>query len=409
MTVECEIAIVGSGPSGAAAAWTISKLAPELIPHTIIIEAGRHPKEKVCAGCVTGRSWKLLEGMGLSVHVNHVTIDAVRFLTMLGDINLPRTGVARIVRRGEFDAALLDRVRSSGIAVHENARVSGATRDHDHVHLAVARKAPHRSGYEEKYIARAVIGADGATSAIRRRMAQTLRPPIRTMMAEVPAPSNYMGLPENLIVFDFRLTGRGFRGYRWIFPCLREADTRWFSVGICDFDPSSRWDLRPEVEHLLHEYGLSPTHVQWREYPFLAFDMRDRLGGPGWLLAGEAAGSDQLLAEGISYAIESGVLAAEHIVEAFRSNDFSMRNYTHRYHWSRVGKELRTLKALAGMFYNPLLHKRVLRAGLFNDQLCAIGGEILAGELEPRSKLALRIALNLFRTMGSQILTPLRK
>jgi len=51
---------------------------------------------------------------------------------------------------------------------------------------------------------------------------------------------------------------------------------------------------------------------------------------------------------------------------------------------------------------------RVLRAGLFNDELCAIGGEILAGEIEPRTKLALRIAYNLFKTMAGHALSPLK-
>lgn len=405
MAQEWEIAIVGSGPAGAVAAWTIGRLFPELAERTVLLEAGHHPREKICAGCVTGRSWRLLKEMGFHLTVSHVPINAVRFLTALGDITLPRNAVGRIVRRGEFDAALLDAVRQKGVAVHERTKVLSASYAGDRIQIVGAQSsATMQKQRQEKYLARVAIGADGATSVVRRHLGKTPRQPAKTAMVEVPVPQNFTGLPDNMLAFDFRPVSRGLRGYRWIFPSLSDTGARWVSVGVCDFDPLRRSDLRPEIEELLSEYGLSHAAARWREYPFYSFDMRDTLGGPGWLLAGEAAGSDNLLAEGISYAVESGVLAAEFAVNAFRSNDFSMQKYTHHYHWSRVGKELRTLKALADMFYSPLLHMRVLRAGLFNEELCAIGGEILAGELEPRTKLALRIAFNLLKTMGAHAL-----
>jgi len=414
MTQEYEIAIVGSGPAGVAAALKIGEMAPELAERVVLLEAGRHPREKICAGCVTGRSWRLLENLGLKINVNYKPVNSVRFITAIGDITLPRAAVARIVRRSEFDAALAAQLREKGIAIHEGARMLSAARFGDRIEITAARSPadgkPSNTISEEKYLARAVIGADGATSAVRRRLGKTARRPIRTVMVKLPIPPNFSALPEDLIVFDFRPSSYCLRGYRWIFPCLGEKDEPSLSVGVCDFDPMRRRDLRPEVEDLLNEYGLSScAHSgEWREYPFYAFDTRDTLGGPGWLLAGEAAGSDNLLAEGISYAIESGVLAGEFVAQAFQSNNLSMENYTHYYHWSRVGKELRTLKVLADMFYSPLLHMRVLRAGLFNDELCAIGGEILAGEIEPRTKLALRIAYNLFKTMAGHALSPLK-
>ena len=123
------------------------------------------------------------------------------------------------------------------------------------------------------------------------------------------------------------------------------------------------------------------------------------------MLTGEAAGSDPLLAEGISYAIEMGGFVAEQIADVFERGDFSMKNYTGRFHWSRVGKEMLALTTMSSWFYS-VWHKRFLKAGLFDPGLCAKGGEILAGELDPKMKVAAKIGAKLMLNFFKQTFVP---
>lgn len=391
--------IVGSGPAGAAAAYKIADIAPQLADKVAVLEAGRHPRRKICAGCVTGRGWGLLKSHGVEVEVPHIPIASVVFLTAMGDITLNRGGLGKIVRRYDFDSALVRRVKEKGVTVFENSRVTALEQNGDKVAVQITRLLDSVSTIS-KLSAKVVLGADGATSVVRKYLARTYRKPAKTIMVEAVG-SHRTEKFENALCFDFRPVVRGFRGYRWIFPAMSERENL-FSVGVCEFQAGDGFNIIELIEELLIEFNFKVIPGSKREFPFYQFNNRDILGGRGWLLAGESAGSDNLLAEGISYAIESGFFSAEQVVRAFETGDFSFSKYTHDYHWSRVGKELRTLKILADVFYGRL-HRRSVRAGLFNAHLCALGGDILAGDLEPRTKVALRIALNFWKTMALQI------
>lgn len=395
-----EVLIVGSGPAGTATAYKLASIAPLLVEKIVLVEAGRHPRRKICAGCVTGRAWGLLEAQGLEVDVPHIPITSVVFLTALGDITLNRHGLGRIVRREDFDSALVQKVREKGVCVIENCKVTHLEQKGDKIAVQ-AHQLINGIPKTTKMSAKVVVGADGATSMVRKCLAHSVREPAKTLMVEVVG-SHRTEEFERALCFDFRPVKKGFRGYRWIFPAMSDKK-HLFTVGVCDFQPTKGFNVKELLGELMREFDLQAIDNSKREFPFYPFHSRDKLGGMGWLLVGESAGSDNLLAEGISYAIESGFFASEQIASAFRTGDFSFSNYTHDYHWSRVGKELRTLKALADVFYGRL-HLRSVRAGLFNDHLCALGEDILAGDLEPRTKVALKIALNFWKTMALQVL-----
>jgi flavin-dependent dehydrogenase len=70
------------------------------------------------------------------------------------------------------------------------------------------------------------------------------------------------------------------------------------------------------------------------------------------LLAGDAAGVDPLMGEGISIALEYGRFAAAAAIEALRSGDVSGVAYQRAVDGSWLGKKLRRLHLATRLFYS---------------------------------------------------------
>ena len=99
--------------------------------------------------------------------------------------------------------------------------------------------------------------------------------------------------------------------------------------------------VRPDLPRLLTGF-LSSRDADLGQNPFQGhpihmYDPFEPLSAPGLLLVGDAAGIDPLLGEGISPALAFGRVAADAIEAAFRSNDFSLKDYGRRVFLSEVG------------------------------------------------------------------------
>jgi flavin-dependent dehydrogenase len=71
------------------------------------------------------------------------------------------------------------------------------------------------------------------------------------------------------------------------------------------------------------------------------------------MLAGDAAGVDPLMGEGISCAFEHGKLAARYIGELRAGDRAALTKYDAAMHHGAVGKKLRKLAFAARHFYGP--------------------------------------------------------
>jgi flavin-dependent dehydrogenase len=95
-------------------------------------------------------------------------------------------------------------------------------------------------------------------------------------------------------------------------------------------------------------------------HPIHLYSPRSALATPHVLLAGDAAGADPLLGEGISLALGYGRLAARALVDAFTRDDLSFADYTGVVHHSALGRSLRNRHAAARLLYrlrHPLLQR----------------------------------------------------
>src|SRR6202171_1258088 len=166
MTQRFDLAIVGGGPAGSAAAWQ----AVQTGARVIVLDKAEFPRDKPCGDGLTARAVSYLQKMGLADEVSKFhRVDRVRvFSPSEWEMSFPRRpGMpdhGHVARRPELDTLLLKHAESAGAEVRQSSEVVGPVIDDDGRVTGVTLK----SG--EKVLADAVIAADGAYSPIKRAL-----------------------------------------------------------------------------------------------------------------------------------------------------------------------------------------------------------------------------------------------
>ena len=151
-------------------------------------------------------------------------------------------------------------------------------------------------------------------------LAAGARTRLRSLLTEDFGPHDFM------LTFGYYVPGRDdllrvqffedFEGYAWAFPRPDHL-----SVGICGkVGEDSMAGLRERLHGFMRRFGYSLDAAQVYSHllPSLSVDTWSglRLAGPGWALAGDAGGLvDPVTGEGIYYAMRSGELLAESLLE----------------------------------------------------------------------------------------------
>src|SRR5438105_1518886 len=206
-----DVAVVGAGPAGA---WAAERLARAGARVTIFDPT--HPREKPCGGGVTGRALALVGDAVDATSFARTTIHTARFLSR-GDapavVTLdPGSDIALVVAsRAAFDAAILAAAGRAG-AVLERTRVRDVTVDATGVRLDTDA-GPRRASF--------VVGADGANSLVRRRLAM----PFRRDQLSIATGVFARGVTSDEIVIEFDADPPG---YLWSFPRPDHL-----AIGVC--------------------------------------------------------------------------------------------------------------------------------------------------------------------------------
>jgi len=334
------IIIVGSGPAGAATALALHRLDPALAADVLLLDKARHPRPKVCAGGLIPAGTRWLAEHDLALDVPHVTVHRALVTTPTTTVRHDDRDLCAVVRRAEFDAALVDACRARGIMLREDEHVVDAVRTDDGIRLETNRGS---------YAARLVIGADGSGSVIRRRLVDPGKQHIaRAIMADVPVGALcWSGFAEQRYDFDFHLLRRGLRGYLWAFPCLIDGVPH-ANIGAYSLTP-----IGSQLDDAFAAYlGTFTDAVPRRAaFPIHWYRPRARLAAPHAWLVGDAAGVDPLMGEGISLAFEYGTIAAATAVEAVSGGDCSGIAYQRAVERSSLGTKLRRLHLATRLFY----------------------------------------------------------
>ncbi|MCU1693439.1 MAG: geranylgeranyl reductase [Frankiales bacterium] len=284
-----DVAVVGTGPAGAAAA----RAAAATGAATVLLERASLPRYKRCGGGLVGASQAAVLATGVDLPaLSRDTVGRLTF-TWRGRQEFTRTAPAFLpmVLRSELDAALVAAAVDAGAVLREGVTVTSYAEDRGVVTLGT-------SGGDLR--ARAVVGADGSQGRAAAHVGVVSGQVDLGMEAELPTPAGSDW--DGRVLLDW---GPVPGSYGWVFP---KGDT--LTVGVIGARDQGA-AVRAYYRALLARLGLDPA-TALHDGGHLT-----RVRAPGSplrrgqvLVAGDAAGLlEPWTREGISFALRSGALA----------------------------------------------------------------------------------------------------
>ncbi len=304
-----DLAIVGGGPAGSAAAITAARSGLSVL----LVDRATFPRDKCCGDGLTALALRLGEGLGLDPllipgwqTVEDLVIHppggrSTRYPLPCGD------GLyAAVVPRMQYDAALLDLARSAGADVRDGHGLTGINVDGDVATLEVEGLGTIR--------ATTVVAADGMWSPTRKLLGLASSgyrgewQAFRQYVADVgPAAADlHVWFEPDLLP-----------GYAWSFPLPGGRANVGFGVlrggQVAVGDTGRIWDGlmdRPAIRAVLGDDARPEGRRSAWPIP-ARVDAAVLDHGPVLFVGDAASASDALTGEGIGQALQTGILAAE--------------------------------------------------------------------------------------------------
>ncbi|MBX6390062.1 MAG: geranylgeranyl reductase family protein [Frankia sp.] len=336
-----DVLVVGGGPAGSAAALAALAVRPDAT--VVVADAAAFPRDKTCGDGIAPHGLDVLRELGVAdVTAGYRPVDRMRLRTPGGaEVATPSARATHVIPRLVFDARLLSAARARGALVvrHRMRRFE----------LAQVDGGPAVVVDGGTLAARVVVGADGASSAVRRGLGIGANPPESlavAVRAYADAPKSDAP-PEQYI----EMTDEGWPAYAWSFPIGDGRANIGFGMLRSQLashagDASGKAVLHGTLARMLPGQPAYPGTARAHHLPMSTWRPRQP-DGPV-LLAGDAASLvNPLTGEGIYYALLSGSLAGRAAMAAVAAG-----------RPARAGADYR--RALAGELGRHLRHTTLL-------------------------------------------------
>ena len=406
-TQDADVIVVGAGPGGSSAAHHLAQSGLDVL----LLEKTSFPREKVCGDGLTPRAVTSLVRLGIDTSEANGFIRN-RGLRIIGGgrrLELPWPELSSypdygLVRpRLDFDELIVRAAQQAGARLQERTTVTGPVLDDaDRVVGVTARTAEG----EQTYRAPLVIAADGSSA----RLAVSLGLQQRDDRPMGVAVRRYYASPrthDDMLESWLELRGDDgslLPGYGWVFGVGDGTS----NVGLGILNTTHAWQ-KTDYKKLLGDWtGGMPAEWQFAD---------EHATGPvrggalpmgfsrtphytrGVLLVGDAGGAvNPFNGEGIPYAMESGLLAAEVAVQALARPEGPQRERALQGYPQRMKQEYGGYFTLGRVFVtmigNPHVMALATRHGLPRPLLMKFTLKMLANLRDPRGGDALDRVIN---------------
>lgn len=368
-TERFDLAIIGGGPAGSACALRARQLGLS----AVVFEKGIHGRDKVCGDGLTPRAVAALAALDVDVTPAH-RIDGLRMIAGSVRRELAWPGIApfgphgAVWPRRRFDSVLLDEAARAGahvrfgveaLPVVDGVRAVGVRADGGEV------------------AADLVVLAAGATGAAGRALGAG-RDPREPYGLAIRAYATTPRHAERHLEACLSLrneAGTAIPGYGWIFP----AGDGTVNIGVGALSTMKGFGSL-NLNHLMSSY-YAQVADEWELGPFeepprawrLPMSSRRR-HGPGWVAVGDAAGLiNPMNGEGIDYALESGMCAAELVAR----NPLVAPGEYDRAMAERFDGFLRTGRRFSMLIGHPWILRPGLRLAVGTDAVAGITLQVM--------------------------------
>lgn len=290
MSVKYNTVIIGAGPCGSACAITLHKRGISCC----VIDKAVFPRKKTCAGLVTGKTYRLINRLFGEEDTGGLFCDSASNIRLFRGtdelVRAPIKSPVRLVKRYDFDNALVRRYKSLGGTIFEGETIRRIDYSANKIYLKSGKTI------EYKYL----VFADGALSMSRKRLG--LKKENLAFGIEAYIPREKLNTESIDIYFKY-IDG----GYIWVFPhgntvCVGAVNQ--YKKGV---------DYKRILREFLCDMGVNPDEIKYvgAFLPYGSVVNQDKLP-KNVLLAGDAAGfADPISGEGLYMALQSGISAAE--------------------------------------------------------------------------------------------------
>lgn len=361
MSIAQDVIVVGAGPAGATTAIALARQGYQVL----LLDRTAFPRDKTCGDAIPAGAIHLLQQLGMTTRISQAVergqfyrIDHLRLVSpggyvldndLRGDANSASSFVAP---RLHFDAAIQQHAIDQGVEFCQ-ANVLGPVMDGTRV-IGVQANIAGRTVEKQ---ARLVVGADGVTSVLARRLRRNQHNPKHRAVALRAYIDGIHTEPHQIEIF---LSKQILPGYGWIFPISDNRANIGVGMRLDKFRQSGLTlpDLlaimveMPGIRARLEKGWSLQGSKTWQ----LSFGSQKGIRSvfDGAILVGDAAGLiNPLTGGGIENALISATLAAEIVGQALLAGDTSeafLRRYEKACH-ARLWR---------GMLYSYLLQKYLL-------------------------------------------------
>jgi len=387
------VLVVGGGPAGSAAAFWLARAG-----HAVtLVEKKEYPRDKTCGDGLTPRAILQLQDMGFDFDVDGFhKITGLR--SYAGDdlmIEMPWPDHSRfpnwggVIRRRALDQQVAGLAEKQGVAVLQKTTATPVIEEG----LLTSVELSNGEGSTTMTPDVSII-ADGSMNRFGRDLGTARRKDYPMGMAA----RGYYSSPKSEDPFlesqlDMRdSSGATMPGYGWVFP-LGDGSV---NVGVGLLSTFKRWK-HVNTTHMMNDYvATAPEHWQFSEDSRLTKPLGGKLTmsfskgplvGANWITIGDAAGAiNPWNGEGISYAYETGRLAAEYVGTAVESDDLGgLKRYPQRLE-DEYGLYYKMSRIFVKLIGYPSVMRTLAHTGLRNRPLMEWTLKVMANLLDEDDK-----------------------